>query len=180
MVKDEIDSGALENVLFSRGNFRGYLLGKSILLAIVAFSCALVIFLILAAFGLITNQFLPLYLLQFLAGVVAGIYYLSLGGLLSFSFKGGSNVLIVILGQAFLFIGLLLSASKKAGFIDSLDRGSFPDFSSRLKFLALTVVFPNVIVAKRFIIYGLGIAVLSLIFLILERAKIKHLELQRK
>jgi hypothetical protein len=118
--------------------------------------------------------------LQFVAGVAAGIYYLSLSGILSFSFKGGSNVLFVILVQVFFFIGLLLSAGKKAGFIDSLDRGSFPDFSSRLKFLTLAAIFPNVVTAKRFIIYGLAIAVLSVVFLFLQRRKIKNLELERK
>lgn len=180
MVRDEIDSGCLENVLFLKGHFRSYLLKKNLFLAAVAFSCSLALFLVLAAYGLITNQFSSLYLLQFIAGVVAGIYYLSLGGLLSFSFKGGSNVLLVILGQVFLFIGLLLSATKRGGFISSLDKASFPDLASRLKFLVLALVFPNVIIAKRFIVYALGIAALTLLVLGLQRAKIRNLELLRK
>ena len=180
MVKDEVDSGALENVLFLSGNFRGYLLGKSFFLAAAAFSCSLAIFLILAVYALVTRQFFAVYLLQFLAGVAAGIYYLSLGGLLSFSFKGGSNVLIVILGQVFLFIGLLLRAAKRGGFIDSLEKASFPDLSSRLKFFVLAAVFPNAVVAKKFIIYALGIAAFSLLFFFLQRMKIRNLELQKK
>ncbi len=180
MLKDEVDSGSLENVLFLDGNFRGYLLAKSLFLALAALSCSSVIFMVFAVFGLITKQFLAVYLLQFLAGIVAGIYYLSLGGLLSFSLRGGSNVLIVILGQVFLFIGLLLSARQKSGFLDALDGASFPDLASRLKFLVLAVVYPQVVVAKRFIIYGLGIALLGLFFLILERARIYKLELERK
>jgi hypothetical protein len=180
MVKDEVDSGALENVLFLNGNFRGYLLGKSIFLAAAAFLCSLAMFLILAAYALVTRQFFAVYLLQFLAGVAAGIYYLSLGGLLSFSFKGGSNVLIVILGQVFLFIGLLLSAAKRGGFIDSLENASFPDLSSRLKFFVLAAVFPNAVVAKKFIVYALGIAACSLVFFFLQRMKIRDFELERK
>ncbi len=180
MVKDEVDSGSLENVLFLYGNFRGYLLAKSLFLALLALSCSSVIFIAFAVFGFITKQFLAIYFLQFLAGIVAGIYYLSLGGLLSFSFRGGSNVLIVILGQVFLFIGLLLSARQKSGFMDALDGASFPDLSSRLKFLVLAAIFPQVVVAKRFIVYGLGIALLGLFFLILERARIRNLELDRK
>jgi len=180
MVKDEIDSGSLENVLFLKGDFRRYLWGKNFLLAAVAFLCSLAIFLVLAACGLITKQFSSLYLLQFIAGVIAGIYYLSLAGLLSFFFKGGSNVLIVILGQVFLLIGLFLSVSQRPGFIDYLDQAPFPDLFSRVKFFALAAVFPNAVVAKRFIGYALGIAVLSLLFLSLQRAKIQKLELQRK
>jgi hypothetical protein len=180
MIKDEVDSGALENVLFLNGNFRGYLLEKSIFLAAAAFSCSLAMFLVLAGYALITGQFSAVYLLQFLAGSVAGIYYLSLGGFLSFSFKGGSNVLIVILGQVFLFIGLLLSAAKRGGFIDSLEKASFPDLISRLKFFVLAAVFPNAVVAKKFIIYALGIAAFSLLFLFLQRMRIRSLELQKK
>jgi len=180
MVKDEVDSGALENVLFLKGDFRRYLLVKNSFLAVVAFFCSLSIFLILTAYGLITRQFSAFYLLQFLAGVAAGIYYLSLGGLLSFSFKGGSNVLIVILGQVFLFISLLLQAAQRHGFIESLDKAFFPDFFSKLKFFALAAIFPNAVVAKRFIAYAPGIAAISLLFLILQRAKIRNLELQRR
>jgi hypothetical protein len=180
MVRDEVDSGALENVLFLNGNFRGYLLGKSIFLAAAAFSCSLAIFLIFAGYALITGQFLAVYLLQFLAGFAAGIYYLSLGGLLGFSFKGGSNVLIVILGQVFLFIGLLLSATKRGGFIDSLEKASFPDLISRPKFFVLAAVLPNSVVSKKFIIYALGMAAMSLVFFFLQRMKIRSLELQKK
>ena len=180
MLKDEIDSGALENVLFLKGSFRTYLWQKTYVLVAVALVFSLFLFMILAGWALITKQFLAVYLLQFVAGVAAGIYYLSLSGILSFFFKGGSNVLFVILVQVFFFIGLLLSAGKKAGFIDSLDRGSFPDFSSRLKFLTLTAVFPNAITAKRFIIYGPVLAVLSVAFLFVQRWKIKKLELEKK
>jgi hypothetical protein len=180
MLKDEIDSGALENVLFLKGSFRSYLLQKTYFLAGIALAFSFFLFMIFAGWALITKQFLAIYLLQFVAGVAAGIYYLSLSGILSFSFKGGSNVLFVILVQIFFFIGLLLSAGKKAGFIDSLDRGSFPDFSSRLKFLTLAAIFPNAVTAKRFIIYGLAIAVLSVVFLFLQRWKIKNLELEKK
>lgn len=180
MLKDEIDSGALDNVLFLKGSFRSYLLQKTYLLAAIALAFSLFLFMIFAGWGLITKQFLAIYLLQFVAGVAAGIYYLSLSGILSFSFKGGSNVLSVLLVQVFFFIGLLLSAGKKAGFIDSLDRGSFPDFSSKLRFLTLAAIFPNVVTAKRFIIYGLAIAVLSVVFLFLQRWKIKCLELEKK
>lgn len=180
MVRDEIDSGALENVLFLKGQFRAYLLRKNFFLAAAAFFCSLTLFLILAAYGFFTKQFAAVFLLQFLAGVIAGVYYLSLGGLLSFSLKGGSNVLIVILGQVFLLIGLFLRAMQRNGFIDSLDRASFPDLSSKLKFFALAVVFPNAVAAKKFMVYALGIAAVTVLLLILQRLRILNLELQRK
>ncbi len=180
MVKDEVDSGCLENVLFLDGNFRGYLAAKSYILALVALSCSTVIFLVFAVFGLVAKQFLSIYILQFLAGIVAGIYYLSLGGLLSFSLKGGSNVLVVILGQVFLFVGLLLSARQESGFLDALDGGAFPDLLSKVKFLVLALIFPQVVVAERFIVYGLGIGMLGVFFMIFQRARIRSLELERK
>jgi hypothetical protein len=179
MLKDEIDSGALENVLFLGGSFRTYLLQKSYVLASFALVFSLFVFMIFVGLALVKKQFLAIYLLQFVVGVTVGVYYLSLSGILSFSFKGGSNVLFVILAQILLLMGLLLSVGKKAGFIESLDRGAFADFSSRLKFLALVAVFPNVVISKKFIVYGLVIAVPSLVFLFLQRLKIKNLELEK-
>jgi hypothetical protein len=179
MVGDEVASGALENVLFLKGRFRGYLLKKGLFLGLAALSLSLVLFLALAAYGLISREFFAVYLLQFAAGVAAGVYYLCLGGLLSFSFKGGSNVLIVILAQVFLFIGLLLAAAKGGGLLDALDQGSLPGLVSKLKFLAFAAVLPNVVSARRFVACSLALLALSGLLLAVQWAKVRKLELRK-
>jgi hypothetical protein len=179
MVRDEVDSGALENVLFLRGRFRGYLLKKGLFLGLAALSLSIVLFLGLAAYGLISREFLAIYLLQFAAGVAAGVYYLSLGGLLSFSFKGGSNVLIVILAQVFLFIWLLLAAAKGGGLIDSLDQGSLAGLVPKLKFVAFAAVLPNVVSARRFVAYSAALLALSGFLLAVQWLKVRKLELRK-
>ena len=47
------------------------------------------------------------------AALLAGIYYVLLGGLLSYYLKGGSNVLALIVVQAAAFMGILFSAGHR-------------------------------------------------------------------
>lgn len=180
MMMDEIETGVLENVAFARGAFRNYLFEKNIYLFLMALAVALAAFSFLAAYGLASGQFSARFLLQFLMGVAAGAYYISLGGFLSFYFKGGSNVLVVVIGQLSAFIGLLFSATERLGFIDQLTAASFPDWSSRLKFIVFLGVLPNILASQKYFAGSLGIGALTCFFLMLQRMKIGALELKKR
>jgi hypothetical protein len=180
MMMDEIETGVLENIGFVRGAFRNYLFEKNIYLFLMALVVALAAFSLLATCGLASGQFSVRFLLQFLVGVAAGAYYISLGGFLSFYFKGGSNVLVVIIGQLAAFIGLLFSAAEKLGFIDQLTAASFPDWSSRFKFIVFLGILPNILASEKYFAEAFGIIALACFFLILQRVKIGALELKKR
>jgi hypothetical protein len=180
MFRDEIDSGALENVVFIQGWFREYLLSKNLILAAFGLAASLSVFLVFGACGLALRQIAPVHLVQFLIGVLAGLYYLMVGGHLSFFFKSGSNVLIVIIGQVFLGIGFFLSMTERRAWVEALVSGSCHDLVSRLRLLGLAVLFPNVIIVRRLPLLTLGLVLAGLGAFCLEWRRIKKLELFRR
>jgi hypothetical protein len=179
MFRDEIASGALENVFFLNGEFRDYLLAKNLLVGAVSVGINLALFLGYAACALVRREFSALPLVQFLAGVVVGVYYISAAGLLSFYFRAGSNVLIIILGQVLIFVALLLSATQKSGLLDLLSADSFPGIAAKLKFFGLAVVLPNVIISRRPLFALAGIAALACLFLGIQKIILRSLELKK-
>lgn len=180
MFRDEIDSGALENVLFLNGRFRSYLLTKNLVLASIALAGSAALFLMLAVYGVGTGSFSALSLVQFGLGVLVGVYYLLAGGLLSFFFKGGSNVLLLILGQVFLVIGLFLSATQRTGLIDLLTADALPNAAAKLEFFLLAAPFPNILINRRSAVFILGLAVLGGLWFGLQRLKVRSLEILKR
>jgi hypothetical protein len=180
MFRDEVDGGALENVLFLGGGFRDYLLAKNLVLTAIALALSAAIFLALIVYGISARSFSSLSFVQFLIGVLVGVYYLLAGGLLSFFFKGGSNVLLIILGQVFLVVGLFLSATQRTGWIDLLTADALPDAAAKLKFFLLAAVLPNVIIGRRSAVFVLGLAALAALLFIVQRFKIKSVEILKR
>ncbi len=180
MFRDEVDGGALENVLFLAGRFRSYLLNKNLVLAAIALAGSAALFLLLTVYGISVRAFSALSLVQFVIGVLVGIYYLVAGGLLSFFLKGGSNVLLIILGQVFLVIGLFLSATQRTGLIGLLTADALPDSAAKLKFFLLAAFLPNVIIVRRSAAFILGLAALSALWFGLQRLKVRSVELLKR
>ncbi len=178
MVRGEVESGCLENVLFLRLDFRRYLLGKNAVIALTGGSISFVLFCVLGLASCLSGRFDPVDFASFGAGLVAGVYYTSLGGFLSYFLKAGSNVLIVFFGQAALAVSFLLSAGSNSAFIQDLSSGSFPDWPSRAEFLAFVALLPNTVIARRFLPWTLEVAGLSLIFLWLQSRLASRLELR--
>ena len=181
MFRDEIDSGALENGIFVNGGFRDYLLSKILILALLGLAVSLAVFAVFAAcgFGFGAARITPGHLAQFLTGALAGLYYLAVGGYLSFFFKAGSNVLIVVIGQVFLAIGFFLSMAARQGWVEALLSEDFSGLGQKLRFLGLALLFPNSVIIRRhpFFIGGLALAGLGLFYLAWRR--IRKLELFR-
>jgi hypothetical protein len=180
MFRDEIDAGALESVMFIRGGFRNYLLSKNLVLGALGMAAGLGVFMVYIACGLSLRQVAFSDLFRFLAGLEVGAYYIMLGGCLSFFFKSGANVLIVIIGQICLAIGLFLGMTERHGWVEALLAGSFPDTASHLRFLALSIFVPNVIISRRLPLFILGVAAAGLGLFAVERRRICRLELFRK
>lgn len=179
MAATEVAGGALENVLFIGGNFRGYLWCKNFALAAAAGAYAAAIFLFVVLWGIAGREFSPFSTVQFALGLLAGLYYISAAGALSHFLKAGSNVVVILLVQAAALLGLLFSATSRAGFIDHLESGRFPDLKSRLLFLGFASVFPNLIVSPRLIRGGLAVAGGLLAALLLQKARLLRLELRK-
>jgi hypothetical protein len=180
MMNDEIHSGFLENVLFIGGRFRCYLISKNALVAAFALGIALVLFSGFAFYGLATRQFEARVLGQFVAGVLVGLYYVAAAGFLSFFFRAGSNVLIILLGQVLLFVGLLFTASQRMGLLNRLTDSSFPGIGAKLEFLAVSFVLPNIVIARRSWLNVLGLGAMTALFFGLQIWKIKSLELRKR
>ena len=179
MIRDEVDSGALENLLFLDGGFKSYLRLKNAVIAAAALGAGLVLLAAFSLYGLVTHQFAGVFLLQFGIGILAGLYYLALAGFLSFFLKAGTNVLLVILGQAFFFFGLLISAAQRPEWIERLASSSFPGLAAKLEFLAFAAVMPNIIIARGFWFSILGLGVLAGLLFGLQLSKIGSLELRK-
>jgi hypothetical protein len=180
MMGDEIKSGFLENVLFAGGRFRSYLLIKNVLIGACAIALMLFLFSGFAFYGLATRQWEAHFFGQFATGLLVGAYYVALAGFLSFFFRAGSNVLAVLLGQAALFAGLLFAASQKLGLLERLTASSYPTIGSRLEFLAVSFVLPNIVIARRSWLNLLGLGVMAALCFGLQALKVKLLELQRR
>lgn len=180
MMNEEIRSGVLENVFFAGGRFRGYLLGKTILVAACGFGITLVLFSGLALYGLAAGQFEIRAAGQFAAGLLVGAYYVALAGFLSFFFRAGSNVLVVLLGQVLLFVGLLFTASQRTGLAERLTASSFPGIGAKFELLSASFILPNIIIARRSWLNVLGLGAMTALFFGFQTWKIKSLELRRK
>jgi len=163
-VRTDVESGALENVLFLGGRFRGYLMAKSFVLAAACGAYAGLLFVLFAAWGLAAGSFEPVLGVRFALALVAGLYYVGLAGALSHFLRGGSNVLVLLLAQSAAVIGLIFSADSRMGLLDYAATGHFPGFGPKALFGALVAVLPNIIVPGRLPVFagevlaGLGLA----------------------
>ncbi|MCK7476308.1 MAG: hypothetical protein M0C28_00995 [Candidatus Moduliflexus flocculans] len=125
-VRTDVESGALESVLFLGGRFRGYLRAKLFVLAAVAGVYVAVLFALFAAWGLAVGGFESRFVVRFGLAVLAGLYYLAVAGALSHGLRAGSNVLVVLLAQAVVVIGLIVSVTPRTGLLDHAATGRFP------------------------------------------------------
>jgi hypothetical protein len=179
MAGGEVAGGALENVLFLRGRFKDYLWQKNFVLAGAAAGYSLALFFLLAVWGLASGRFDPASALQLGPGLLAGIYYIAVGGALSYLFRAGSNVIVVLLAQAGAVVALLLSAAARTTFLDCLESGRFPDLAARLKFAGLVSLFPNLIASRRLLAGASVVAGGAMLAFVCQRARLRRLELSR-
>lgn len=158
MFKGEAAGGALENVLFIRGGFRRYLLRKSAVLSLLACGYGLLLFGLVRIIGSGVFEGASGEYRRLAISLLAGIYYVALGGFLGHFFEGGSNVLVVIIAQAAAFVGLLLDTAGGHRLLDSMASGAFPGLGERLKFAAIAGVLPNVLVSSSLNRYAIWLA----------------------
>lgn len=165
-VRSDVESGALESVLFLGGRFRGYLSAKSLVLAAAAAGYAVCLFALFAAWGAAVGGLRPDFAVRFALALVVGAYYVAVAGTLSHFLKAGSNVLALLLAQSAAVMALVFSTTSRTGLLDYAASGRFPGLGARLLFGALVAVLPNVVVAGRLpffiaeVVVGLGLALL--------------------
>lgn len=165
-VRTEIESGALESVLFLGGRFRGYLGLKSVAVTAVIAAYAASLFGLFTIWGAVAGGFEPAFVLHFGLALLAGFYYAAVAGLLSHFLKGGANILALLLAQAAAVIALVFSTSARTGLLDYAAAGRFPGLGPKLQFGVLVAVLPNIVVSGRLPVFavevlaGLGLAVL--------------------
>lgn len=180
MIRSEVDSGSLENVLFIRERYRSYLLQKNAVVVLLGGALSLALFVILALVSLASKSIGWNECVGYGAGIIAGIYYVSLAGYFSYYVKGGSNVLLVILGQLALVITLIASSDHTRGIVDALDQGRIPDVLTGLKFAAITAIFPNIVSTQRYISWTIEPAILGLLLFFFQRLKASKFEVKGK
>jgi hypothetical protein len=179
MVRTDIDGGALENVLFLAGRFRGFLWAKNLVLAAAVAAYAAGLFTLLAAWGAARGGFEAVHLAQFGLGLLAGLYYVALAGTLSHFLKAGSNAAAVLLGQAAVFVALLFSVTSRTGFLDHAAAGRFPGPGPALLFGGLVAVLPNVIVSPKMSVFGAEVLAGLVLALFVQGRLVRRLELRK-
>lgn len=178
-VRTDIESGALENVLFIGGKFRAFLEAKSMVLAaaVGAYACAL--FALFSAWGLAVGAFEAVFVVRFGLALLSGLYYIALAGTLSYFLRAGSNVLVILLAQSAAVIGLLVSAASRTGFIDHLASGRFPGLGPKLLFGGLVAILPNVVVAGRLAVFAAEVLAGLCLAHVVRRRLARAVELER-
>lgn len=147
MFRGEAAGGMLENVLFVRGGFKRYFLWKNAVLFLSGSGYALLVFALLRIIGRNAAEARSGDFSGLIASLLAGVYFVALGGLLGHFLAGGSNVLALIFAQAAAFIGLLQDAAGGHAFLDSLASGTISGPGESLRFVALIGAFPNILVS---------------------------------
>lgn len=182
MFRDEIDSGALENIIFVNGGFRRYLISKVLILGLFGLAASSAGFTALSACGLAlgSGQITFGSLAGLLIGALGGLYYLAVGGYLSFFFRAGSNVLVVIIGQVFLAIGFFASMTAKRGWVEAFLSDDFSSIARKLRFFALALLFPNAVIIRKSPLFVAGLALASLGVFTLCWLRVRRLELFRR
>lgn len=179
LVRTDVESGALENMLFLDGRFRGFLEAKGYVLAaaVGAYACAL--FGLVAVWGLAAGAFEPVFAARFALAVLAGFYYVALAGTLSCFLKAGSNVLVLLLVQAAVVVALLFTVTSGTGLLDHAASGRFPGLGPKLLFGGLVAVLPNVIVSGRLTVFSAEVAAGLGLALFAQGRIVRALELKR-
>lgn len=181
MMKGEIDGGTLENVLFIDGGYKKYLMLKNPVAAAAAAIIAVSFFVVFsvpaAVSGALSGRtIIPLQIMA----LAVGIYYVYLGDTLSLFLKGGSNVMIVIIVQAAVFVTLILTVKAEGGILAYLETGSFPSFGERLRFMGFAALCPPFLMSPRFLPYALEFAGLAAALGLIQSVRIRGLELERR
>jgi hypothetical protein len=172
------DSGVLENVLFIRGRFRGFLAAKPVVLAAACAVYAVVLFGLFAAWGAAVGGFEPVFALRFGLSLLAGAYYVALAGVLSHWLKSGSNVVALLLAQAAALGLLIASASARTGLLDYAAGGRFPGLGPKLQFGALVAVLPNVVVSGRLPVFAAEVLAGLVLGLVVHDRLVRRLEIR--
>jgi hypothetical protein len=176
-VRTDIESGALENSLFSGGRFRDFLMAKGLVAAAVAGGYVLLLSALFAAWGMAAGAFRTSDLVRIGLALLAGLYYAALAGVLSHFLRGGSNVLALLLAQAAALIALLLTVSARAGLLDYAAAGRFPELGPRLLFGGLVAILPNVVVTGRPTVFAAGVLAGLLAAVLAQARLLRRLEL---
>ncbi len=179
MAGTEIECGWLENVLFLGGRHKDYLWRKNFAVALAAGIYTFGLFLIMAAWGLALGKSELGLALRFGLGILAGLYYVSFSGALSYRMKSSANVMAVLLVQAAAALALLFSATARNAFIDNLVAGRFPGFSSKLLFFGLLAVCPNLVAARKLASGAVFVAAGMLVSLAGQRVLLRRLDLRK-
>lgn len=178
LVWSDCASGSLESPLFLHGRFRSYLTLKAPVAAGFSAGAVLALFAVLAAAGSARREFGPPDVVRFLAVLSAGAYYAACGGLLGTWFRAGSNVLSVLLAQAAGLASSILAAGSNSGWLGILDPGPL-SAGGRLRFAALTIVFPNLCASPGRHVYAVQCAALAGLAFAGFIARLRRLELGR-
>lgn len=176
-VRTDIESGALENALFSGGRFRGFLMAKGLVAAAVAGGYVLLLSGTFAAWGMALDAFRASDIVRIGLALLAGLYYLALAGVLSHLLRGGSNVLALLLAQAAVLAALLFTVSARTGLLDYAASGRFPGLVPKLLFGGLALVLPNVVVTGRPTIFAAGVLAGLVAALLVQTRLLRRLEL---
>jgi hypothetical protein len=179
IARSDIESGALENVLFIGGRFRGFLSAKTLVLAAAAGTYAVGLFGLFAAWGAARGEFEPVFAARFGLAVLAGLYYMAVAGVLSHFLRAGSNVLALLLVQAAALAGLIASTTPRPGLLDYAAAGRFPGLGPKLLFGALTAVLPNVIVSGRLPLFAAEVAAGLGLALFVQGRLVRRLEIRK-
>lgn len=147
MIKDEIEKGYLENRFFLLSTKFKILNSKKIAILLIALSSFFSIFFSLFFIAIIKGENLDVSLTKLIICFLISLYYVHLGLLTGFLFKGSSNALIIIFAQIIVFFVI----AKALPDLFLLLENRIPlDFSTKIKLITFLSFYPNFILDEKF------------------------------
>ncbi len=137
MIKDEIERGYLDNRILIVSSKIKILMSKIIGIFFINTFFFFIIYSCVSFIGLFKHC--KLFIDEkIVISLLVGIYYIFVGLLLGFIFKGASNAIFWIFLQIF-----MLFLSTRVNYLISLEKGEFLTLSEKIKGIAFLILFPN-------------------------------------
>lgn len=181
LLHDDIQSGALENILFIDRKYKPFIIWKVGSTMFLVFILATSIFILYIFQSCLNATFSVDLLYAYCSGLIVGIYLALWGSFLSFYIKGSANVLLILFVQmSCAFLPIIFGADTFRGIFEMIENGVPAVFAKQVMFSAILILLPNLITKSRFVGFIPVVLLLIIVLWVFHLLKLKGLEIIKK